>query len=437
MVLSDRFEEDRNVDDQPAASAARELKAAARDVMRLGSQWAHSALNWVDERRNTMSNRDRDDRDFQERQAMQGQRNPGQRYGQQDASARQRERERAAQGRDRDIQGNFSSGGRSGQSSFSGGGQEGSWRESSGYGGQRYEGERYEGQEYEGIGNAQADRFGASRQTRYGQDMGSSGYGQQRGYGSSEPWPESSGAESQRGGGQRPYGSQAYGSEQGSGLSSQSQRYAGQGYGTQGYEGQGYETPAYGQPYGSQSGYGLGEAQQAYGRQSQEQGRASKGGYRGMGPKNYSRSDERIREDLNERLTDADEIDASGLNVEVSQGIVTLSGTVEQRWMKHRAEDLAESCSGVRDVHNQIRVQQPLGQQSSGDGSYGKGASSTGSQSKSSAGSAGSSASSGSSTTPSASGSASLSGGSGSAGSTSASGGTSSNRTGGTTGSGH
>ena len=80
------------------------------------------------------------------------------------------------------------------------------------------------------------------------------------------------------------------------------------------------------------------------------------GSYRGVGPRNYTRSDERIREDLNERLTEAHDLDASGLTVEVSNGIATLGGNVAQRWMKHRAEDLADSCSGVRDERNQIRV---------------------------------------------------------------------------------
>ena len=79
-------------------------------------------------------------------------------------------------------------------------------------------------------------------------------------------------------------------------------------------------------------------------------------GYRGRGPLNYTRSDERIREDLNERLTDADDLDASGITVEVSNGVATLSGSVDERWMKHRAEDLADGCSGVRDVRNLIQV---------------------------------------------------------------------------------
>jgi len=80
-------------------------------------------------------------------------------------------------------------------------------------------------------------------------------------------------------------------------------------------------------------------------------------GFRGRGPKNYTRSDDRIREDLNEQLMDADDIDASDVSVEVKDGVVTLSGNVEQRWIKHRIEDLAGECSGVKDVRNEIRVQ--------------------------------------------------------------------------------
>lgn len=76
---------------------------------------------------------------------------------------------------------------------------------------------------------------------------------------------------------------------------------------------------------------------------------------RGLGPENYSRSDERIREDVNERLCDDDHVDASGIEVEVSQGVVTL-GTVGARWEKYSAEDIADACSGVLDVQNRIRV---------------------------------------------------------------------------------
>src|SRR5690606_8630563 len=82
----------------------------------------------------------------------------------------------------------------------------------------------------------------------------------------------------------------------------------------------------------------------------------SYGGFAGMGPRSYSRSDERITEDLCERLTDDPDVDASDPEVKVSGGTVTLEGMVDERWMKHRAEDLADACSGVRNVENRIRV---------------------------------------------------------------------------------
>jgi osmotically-inducible protein OsmY len=78
--------------------------------------------------------------------------------------------------------------------------------------------------------------------------------------------------------------------------------------------------------------------------------------YRGRGPKNYQRSDDRIREDVCERLERDERVDASDVEVAVENGIVIMSGTVQDRDMKRRAEDLAESCGGVRDVQNQIRV---------------------------------------------------------------------------------
>ena len=81
-----------------------------------------------------------------------------------------------------------------------------------------------------------------------------------------------------------------------------------------------------------------------------------RGGFRGRGPKGYTRSDERIMETLCERLADDDDVDASDISVEVRDGVATLTGTVSHRWMKHRAEDLAEACSGVKDVENRIRV---------------------------------------------------------------------------------
>jgi hypothetical protein len=60
---------------------------------------------------------------------------------------------------------------------------------------------------------------------------------------------------------------------------------------------------------------------------------------------------------VNERLSDDYYLDASNIEVSVQGGTVTLSGDVENREAKRRAEDLAESCSGVQQVQNNINVQ--------------------------------------------------------------------------------
>lgn len=76
----------------------------------------------------------------------------------------------------------------------------------------------------------------------------------------------------------------------------------------------------------------------------------------GRGPKGYDRSDERIMEDVRERLREDRFIDASTIEVTVKDGEVTLSGTVASRGLKYRAEDLAELASGVRHVQNNLRI---------------------------------------------------------------------------------
>jgi osmotically-inducible protein OsmY len=79
--------------------------------------------------------------------------------------------------------------------------------------------------------------------------------------------------------------------------------------------------------------------------------------YRGRGPKNYRRPDERIREEINDRLTDNDWLDASDVDVSVVNGEAVLSGTVDSRYSKRLAEDIAESVTGVSNVQNNLRVQ--------------------------------------------------------------------------------
>jgi BON domain-containing protein len=81
-----------------------------------------------------------------------------------------------------------------------------------------------------------------------------------------------------------------------------------------------------------------------------------RGGYAGVGPRGYRRSDERIADDINARLTWSPDLDASDILVSVANGEVTLSGGVDDRWQKRLAGDIADDVAGVRDVFNQLRV---------------------------------------------------------------------------------
>jgi len=148
-------------------------------------------------------------------------------------------------------------------------------------------------------------------------------------------------------GGQR-YGSQGYGGERG-------QRYGGQqGYG-QGYGGSGQRNSAVERVTDGDEDRG---AFGMFGRGDRDRDRDRGGEHRGRGPKNYTRSDDRIREDINDRLSDDSWLDASEIEVQVSSCEVTLTGTVNSREDKRRAEDLAEQVSGVKHVQNNLRVQQ-------------------------------------------------------------------------------
>lgn len=78
--------------------------------------------------------------------------------------------------------------------------------------------------------------------------------------------------------------------------------------------------------------------------------------HRGKGPKGYRRSDERINEDVHDRLTDHPYLDASEITASIQNSEVTLDGQVRTRAEKSYAEDCAESVSGVTHVQNNIRV---------------------------------------------------------------------------------
>jgi hypothetical protein len=168
------------------------------------------------------------------------------------------------------------------------------------------------------------------------------------------------------------------------------QRYGAGGYGGEDYESQRrYETSGgdWDDPYrrsandrwqDSYSGRNTtrsGESSAGCGRSTSG---VDSGSYRGRGPKGYRRSDARIREDACECLTDDDWIDASNIEVLVVDSEVTLSGTVNSRDDKRRAENLVERLTGVKDVNNNLRVSSEAGQR---EGTTAEGRQSTSSQS--------------------------------------------------------
>ena len=82
---------------------------------------------------------------------------------------------------------------------------------------------------------------------------------------------------------------------------------------------------------------------------------AAGGIHRGRGPAGYRRSDERIHEDVHQRLTDHPMLDASDIEVGVSDAEVTLDGTVPRREDKRLAEDIVAAVSGVSHVQNNLK----------------------------------------------------------------------------------
>lgn len=82
----------------------------------------------------------------------------------------------------------------------------------------------------------------------------------------------------------------------------------------------------------------------------------SGGSYAGRGPRSYQRSDDRVREDVNECLTADPRVDASDIDVRVQNGEVILSGTVDERRTRRLAEEIIENLPGVRDVRNELKV---------------------------------------------------------------------------------
>ncbi|HEX6716651.1 MAG TPA: BON domain-containing protein [Pyrinomonadaceae bacterium] len=260
--------------------------------------------------------------------------------------------------------------------SESGGGYSGRGQESQRYG---REGGGYSSGEYGGgYSGRESERYG--REGRYsggaeGHGRSSSERGRDYQSGRENYWGE--GWENERdydtsesrygsyrgiSGGERGYGEGSSGYGQGS--RNYTQRYN---YPTGYRSGQSYSEPGRGYDYdrGSNRGEDRGwwdrasdEVASWFGDEEAERRRRmdAQRQHRGRGPKGYRRSDERIKEDVNDRLSDDYSIDASDIEVMVTNTEVTLSGTVNSREDKRRAEDIAESVSGVTNVENRLRV---------------------------------------------------------------------------------
>ncbi len=76
--------------------------------------------------------------------------------------------------------------------------------------------------------------------------------------------------------------------------------------------------------------------------------------YRGKGP--AQRTDDQIKSAIEDLLTEDPWLDASGIQVSVQHGIVSLTGTVASREAKRRAEALADRIWGVGDIQNSLSI---------------------------------------------------------------------------------
>jgi osmotically-inducible protein OsmY len=76
----------------------------------------------------------------------------------------------------------------------------------------------------------------------------------------------------------------------------------------------------------------------------------------GTGPLGRRRSDDSLAAEIHEILTQDPELDTTDIEVEVAGGAVTLTGTVDSGDARMLAEELVESLTGVREVHNRLRV---------------------------------------------------------------------------------
>jgi osmotically-inducible protein OsmY len=244
------------------------------------------------------------------------------------------------------------------------------------------------GDERYGSEGRQRQAYGSdNREQRFGSEgrwERSGGEGRNNRSGSEGRWDEQFGSDRQREFGQYAQRDEGYGrrdDEWNRGTRGMTQNYGysdereGMGMGTSSRDpyrnttqwsrhGSGYGSGRYDQSRGQgMSSWTQDSSARNYGWSGESSAGARSTGFSGRGPKGYTRSDDRIREDVCDRLSDDDDLDASDISVTVMNGEVTLEGSVTDRRSKHRAEDIADSVSGVRDVHNRLRAQKSFFQE--------------------------------------------------------------------------
>jgi osmotically-inducible protein OsmY len=81
------------------------------------------------------------------------------------------------------------------------------------------------------------------------------------------------------------------------------------------------------------------------------------GVHAGKGPRGWTRSDARLREEVSDRLMEDRLLDARGIEVAADGGVVILSGEVPGASDAAHAEMVARGTGGVTEVRNQLRFQ--------------------------------------------------------------------------------
>lgn len=73
------------------------------------------------------------------------------------------------------------------------------------------------------------------------------------------------------------------------------------------------------------------------------------------------RTNDLIAEDIFKGLEEAEEIDASEVDIYVDRGVVSLNGTVDTYPVKELATKITERVEGVIEVHNHLRIRKDAG----------------------------------------------------------------------------